>query len=820
MPKLEVDIHTDSQLPSDLLTPTLGSNYGLDGYPDMQYGMGVLEGVSDPDLMPAPALPNGLNKGAHMDVSAAMESPGLADLDWLEGVEQDPDRLPETPESIPELEEAWGVNRRTNGQQVFARDLTVARYEASLDEGSSVSKLDPARIAKIVSHAMRRSAAGEDIETITRQAMESVGDSMGELAPYIARVRDEHGLAGNVFVRAAAYPGYSSGRWAKELRKTPARYVIASEAEIRGATWVQDGRCAYTGKQVVTEVPWKQAHAYYAPRLELSGRKVATGIQPRPALRSAFLSQPVKAEVDSSHLPTHQTPDQRISREAARAAFAAHRPERTVYDPAGKREARRLGKVAHRLEQMERDNQIPVGVRDRILASGADPVDMLREAARVASKVRAGTYRGDTRALDAQAERRANDARRRGEHRAGVDARLDRYDRSKCAHVLNQWIDAGTVKTAHVRRLMAKHGDVRRVVQDLIDTVADVRVARFESESNIRIAGGYNSTVNADAPERISVTRENVVAELKASISKRASTSADMANLAGERAHGRTRAGRDDRRVRELVANVEREINRGSRGSVLRKFIATTIPTDLAPAAIRALGPKLSSGILDDTAPEARAYEGTVFSRSANEVKGRTVLAGEITKAATWARRMMSEGFAGKDLNDLLRGKFATALLDAAKDRIASDRTTHEGLSGFMYVDASAYASDSGATGCEKAAPKHRANQIPAVRSMPRCATCTRSRVMMDGTRRCATYDKQLVEPADVSGPEMETIRRANIRSTEMTDAESTAALFAPQYDPAEFGLRNAELEGTLTFDIQASNEVVAEIAFGGLVWE
>ena len=75
MPKLEVEIHTDSQLPSDLLTPTLGSNYGLDGYPDMQYGMGVLEGVSDPDLMPAPALPNGLNKGAHMDVSAAMESP-------------------------------------------------------------------------------------------------------------------------------------------------------------------------------------------------------------------------------------------------------------------------------------------------------------------------------------------------------------------------------------------------------------------------------------------------------------------------------------------------------------------------------------------------------------------------------------------------------------------------------------------------------------------------------------------------------------------------------------------------------------------------
>ena len=286
------------------------------------------------------------------------------------------------------------MNRRTNGQQVFARDLTVARYEASLDEDSSVSKLDPARIAKIVSHAMRRSAAGEDIETITRQAMESVGDSMGVLAPYIARVRDEHGLAGNVFVRAAAYPGYSSGRWAKELRKTPARYVIASEAEIRGATWVQDGRCAYTGKQVVTEVPWKQAHAYYAPRLELSGRKVATGVQPESALRSAFLSQPVKAEVDSSHLPTHQTPDQRISRQDARAAFDSHKPQRVVHDPTTKVRAARLAKVAQRLDHMEKNHLLPVGAKSRILASGKDPHTMLRMAARVASTGEVRNLRG------------------------------------------------------------------------------------------------------------------------------------------------------------------------------------------------------------------------------------------------------------------------------------------------------------------------------------------------------------------------------------------------------------------------------------------
>ncbi len=54
----------ESSIPSDLTTPTLGSNYGLDGFEDMQYGMGVLEGVLDPDLLPSPALPTGLSKGA------------------------------------------------------------------------------------------------------------------------------------------------------------------------------------------------------------------------------------------------------------------------------------------------------------------------------------------------------------------------------------------------------------------------------------------------------------------------------------------------------------------------------------------------------------------------------------------------------------------------------------------------------------------------------------------------------------------------------------------------------------------------------------
>ena len=54
--KAKIQLHSDSQIPKDLLVPTLGSNYGMDGFEDMEYGMGVLEGVLDHEFHQPPAL--------------------------------------------------------------------------------------------------------------------------------------------------------------------------------------------------------------------------------------------------------------------------------------------------------------------------------------------------------------------------------------------------------------------------------------------------------------------------------------------------------------------------------------------------------------------------------------------------------------------------------------------------------------------------------------------------------------------------------------------------------------------------------------------
>jgi len=262
--KAELDILGESHIPSGLLTPTLGSNYGLDGYPDMDYGMGTLDGVLDPDFMESPALPTGLSINAAMDdedgmdLTAMLMEDSLADLSWLDPTQfQDTERLPEKLTSIPELEEAWGVHRRTDGMNVFARDLEQARYE----EGATAPKKATARsLEKVISRAMRRSAKGEDIDSILKEAVLRLGDQMRRVASALFLVKDEHGLAGNVFIRAAAYPGYGQGKWREHDQRhaKSARYVIVSPKEMK-ASWIQDGRCIYTKKRAVTEVPWRDS---------------------------------------------------------------------------------------------------------------------------------------------------------------------------------------------------------------------------------------------------------------------------------------------------------------------------------------------------------------------------------------------------------------------------------------------------------------------------------------------------------------------------------------------------------------------------------
>ena len=67
----------------------------------------------------------------------------------------------------------------------------------------------------------------------------------------------------------------------------------------------------------------------------------------------------------------------------------------------------------------------------------------------------------------------------------------------------------------------------------------------------------------------------------------------------------------------------------------------------------------------------------------------------------------------------------------------------------------------------------------------------------------------------DTTGTEIQQIKAKNINLTGMSDAEATASYFAPRYDPAEFGLHNANLDHIEQTPL-SETEKLSEILFDG----
>ena len=327
-------IVAESMIPQDLTTMTMGSNYGLDGYEDMSYGMGVLEGVLDPAQHLPPALPTGLSKGAaeQLDLDSIIHDTQLNDLRWLSDFEPDPSRLPDKPkslDSVSQLQELWGENRALTQKSAHETDLAVLR-----DRGDfGVRRAKAVDLGEIARKASRRIIAKVAAVEIAREATLSAGGDAACVRGIVGAVEQERGLAGNVFIRAASFPGYGQGKWKGFIAQhaKSARYLIVDADTIKSAAWVQDGRCVYTGKTVVTTVPWTDAYAHYAPRLKAAGYTVPpASIGPRKALQMAFRAGP-QHRAAASNLPTHEGGVKKLGESSfdGKAASAAFEESRT-----------------------------------------------------------------------------------------------------------------------------------------------------------------------------------------------------------------------------------------------------------------------------------------------------------------------------------------------------------------------------------------------------------------------------------------------------------------------------------------------------------
>lgn len=860
----------DSQLPDDELTFTTGLNGLLDGFQfDENMGEGVEEQARLPGVKGLSGLPGEFVKSSEegLDLEELTkddsgfcldemlsedegalpmdpqekEAASMADLDWFDPTqEQDPERLPRSrvPNEIdsplepaeanalwvePDLEEAWGVDRRTNGLNLVPnKDLKIVEYEESVQAGPKSGLPQPvtrtADVKDVILRAMRRSHYGHNLDDIKQELVQVLGEDARHTRKAMRIIEDEHGLAGKVFVRASAFPGLRNGKWVKDLRKIArtARYIITTDETVAtkmGMEAVAD----------IREIPWGISLAHYAPRFQAGGYPLE-GANPREILKRAFLAGPQK----KVHVPTPKpglkptvASVEQAQDEIAKAAEVQHPEIRTTEQQAGDRKCRSaLIQIAQyvRAERLSREDAI------RIHDSEVAPHQMLRTAADLMlSSNDTPVYGGSGTHLskDAQAARqRVWDSLE--EKQAQVDVVL----KAKLKKHLGAVVSIGlfTEKEASLILGMNKTaGEKLRVIKTALRMISnaaqgmplvpnkDLAVMGSDepaqgpesgpSWSADQTAGGvqiYGGS-GAHLPKDAQAARQWVWDSLK---EKQAKLESDL--------HIKLK--------KQLGASVDAGLltkKEASRILALDKTAGEKLK--IVRVAVQAAHEQRTQ-VVD--APEAPEYKGTVLiaapqqSRSGKALppevlevqkvaKDSGIRVGEFLGLVRWTRQKMTEGSAGEELDQLLRARFSSPLLKAGDGLLQTARDEHEGLSGFVYVDAAAYATPRGSGGCEKHASKHRVNGIKGVLEMSRCGNC----VFANADGVCQQYNKPLV---GMSG-NWKDFQKRSIELADAPDHEVTASLF----DSGEFGLHNDSLD-----DIPLTNSVsvkeLGDVLFGG----
>lgn len=205
---------------------------------------------------------------------------------------------------------------------------------------------------------------------------------------------------------------------------------------------------------------------------------------------------------------------------------------------------------------------------------------------------------------------------------------------------------------------------------------------------------------------------------------------------------------------------------------------------------------------------EVRAYQGTVQKEAVQESANVPQMTGEVNQMLRWARLQMNEGLSGDKLTATLGARFSAPLLQAGEESIRKLRKAHEGLAGHLYVDAKAYASKDGFTGCDEGASKHRTSSVKFVLAMSRCASC----VFANADGFCQKYNKKLAN--EISAEDKKAFRKAALKK-----AEAGQEVPVTSFDPQEFALHNGALDGVeVNKDTHA--EPLSDVSFGGMQLE
>jgi hypothetical protein len=792
-----------SHLPNEFQV-TDGYNYGLDGFQfDTEYGGAVLDRARLPETKGLSALPNDLvaiNEGSELpsleksgsddllgDLSEMMGENSLAELGWLHGV-QDPDRLPKNPvdRGIMELEQQWNVGNATNGI-IPNRDKEIVDFELSLQRNDNSKKANEEMLTEIVHHAHRKSAMGYPIEDIIAECTTRMGGDISLIQDDLDMIKSEHGLAGNVFVYASAFPGIQNGKWKKLFKKLGCRYLVGGDKSLS----------SFTDMQIVDSVNWKQAFKHYAPRLKLEGRKFAKGLTAKETLRLAFLSHTsdLSPSLMAEIKPVEKKVVDSISRREAFDQFSKmERVEREIIDTTDRDTNKLRQKVRVQIAKWVKANLLTREQGIKLGKSSAEPRELLRFASTLVTKTsKVANYSGgDNTAIQSMVDRNIQAfERKQAKEFEQAQSMVDNHAQY-IEDQINKWAKTGLITKSECKRIMS----------------ADV-----SDNEKLRIA-------SACIAERMK--RAHIVAVSK---QKTASYSGEQNNTFGamsERSFSATErmSARDKARYEEMV-RAQLKFAKDQVGKWVEQNLLTNDQANTLIASARDGETLLRTASELIASVKVGDYQGKIETQHIEErrqvdVVGETRKANQskLKKATTWIRKQMCEGMIGRNLTQMIGAKFSSVFLSEYDNEIKQVRKAHEGLSGHIYVDAEAYASETGTNGCEKGALIHRANKVACVKAMSRCSTCVFANRNASGDLVCQKYNKPLVDELPVenlSDYQSEMIRMANA-----SDAEQTASLFAPTYDENEFSLDNSALNN-FEYEDDTFEGNLDGVFFGGL---
>lgn len=859
---------SNSKLPNGGYTLTNGSNYMLDGFQfDTEYNGGVLEkarlpsakgltalptGMIPPNSPLSSDLPTGIEVDLDLDLSdftkdASEQMIPLVDHSWLaslpeenlEGERTHEDVLKHFAEGrfehpqvnqLKTLEDSWATGSNTGLEILPNSHREHEKYQNSYAKNQSQIPGDDYR--KQVEKGSRKLAYGNK--------MASVSDSVQ------SELSDEYGLHGHVYIKESSFPGVFNHKWDEVINKrcASALYIVANHEDC-----VFD---RFLGKKVVAsvqDIPWKEAYLTLMPKLEVYGITKVSGSNYKSMLKQAFIDYTEERFEQPQYASTwfQIQPDESTLISLGRAKVALDQFEvdnpfvESWQDREQSKEEVRLQRIA---KQLVSQNLLEEEIVSDIVHGGRTASDKIQRLYEIASQpVEKSNYEG-----------RGKDATYHTPYKSQIDpnqkvktsAERDVATLSKrCQEKVAKLIQNGLITISEVEKVTkvaSSPEDKLSAVYEYLAQPSKVQTYMGEVEAHymskkssldpnaqiISLEDQKLANRHKVAFAKISklvnsglISHDEVALAIKGKKTPEDKVVSVFAFLATpKKVHSYNQYDVTEHRMvksrnkplgevptfqkrasanlwKESHSKVDKLVSSGLLSQESYDSLkGTSDPNDFVRKAFA----------LASMPSEATDYQGVETAHILNGKKSAQTSETEV-RVATWLRQKMSEGSAGQELDLLLSTRFSQSVLSDHKDRIASLRSEHEGISGHAYVDTEAYMTN-GTDGCDKGALIHRANQIPTILKNAKCSGCVFN---VGGT--CQKYNKLALDQSNEIVEDKDAYQKEMIRLANASDSEKTASLFVNNYDEGEFNLQQ---DHNLDFSDAPSLDKVGEVLFGG----